>query len=39
MLGFMKSKGELIQTNLASVASNMLKRDKSIYKLWIDSTF
>lgn len=40
MLGFKKSRGELIQGNLAAVASNVLRHGKSIYKhLWIDSTF
>lgn len=38
MLSFRKSKGDIIQRSLASIVSNMLKRDKNIYKhLCIDS--
>lgn len=39
MLSFGKSKGKIIQSSLASIASNMLKHGKNIYKhLCIDST-
>lgn len=38
MLSFRKNTGEVIQSSLASIASNMLKYGKNIYKhLFVDS--